>query len=435
MNIPADNIWFWLAGAAAAGLLLAILVAGVFAMIRNSQLRTRNGFLESQLKSQEALREEREEALKHAEQRLATKTAEHADQSLRSHSESFLRMAQESLGKHHERAKGQLGEKEKAIEALVKPVWDALRKTEEQLQQMEKERSEAYGSIRKELETVGRGQDRLKAETQNLVNALRRPEVRGQWGELTLRRVVELAGMVERCDFTEQHSLSGDDGRMRPDMVIHMPEGRSLVVDVKTPLDAYLEAMSARDDAARDAALLRHGRHVRKRIDELSAKAYWSQFDNSPEFVILFVPGEQFLSAALDHDPSLHEKAIEKKVLLTTPTSLVALLKVVAFGWRQMSLADNAERIRDLGQDLYGRLAVFTGHLAKIGRQLGGSVEAYNSAVGSLESKVLPGAKKFVELGIQSKKEMADVDPLDKTTRQVQALPDDVSGSLESDKH
>ncbi|MCZ6537981.1 MAG: DNA recombination protein RmuC [Gammaproteobacteria bacterium] len=426
MSAAATQNLFWiLAAAGLAGLIVGAMVAGLYLLNKISRMRARNSALEAQLKSQDQLREEREEALKQAETRLAASMIEQTGKSFREHSETFLKLAKENLGGHQEKAHGRMKAKEKAIEALIKPVAEALKKTEEQLLRIEKERKEAYGSIYKELETVSRSQQALQEETQNLVNALRRPEVRGQWGELTLRRVVELAGMVEHCDFSEQSQIDGDDGSIRPDMIIHLSEGRTLVVDVKTPLDAYLEATAAKDAKSREVALKRHARHVRERVRELSSKNYWSQFDGSPEFVILFVPGEQFLSAALDMEPNLNEEAIKQKVLLTTPNSLVALLKVVAYGWRQMTLAENAEQIRDLGQDLYRRLTTFTGHLSKLGRQLGSSIDAYNSAVGSLERQVLPGARKFIEMGITAPKEMPELDPVDKTARRLQSPQDE----------
>jgi len=262
-------------------------------------------------------------------------------------------------------------------------------------------------------------QQSLAQETQNLVNALRRPEVRGRWGEITLRRLVELAGMVEHCDFQEQVHTSSDDKIIRPDMIVRMPDRRELVVDVKTPLDAYLEAAEAKDDAQRDLGLKRHARNVREHIRKLSSKAYWEQFSESPEFVILFIPGDQFLSAALNEDPDLIESALSQQIILATPTSLVALLKAVAYGWRQLALADNAEEIRRLAEDLYGRLGTFVGHLNKVGKQLSSSVDHYNRAMGSLERKVLPGARKFVELGVHPKKEIESIEPLEALPRNI----------------
>jgi DNA recombination protein RmuC len=260
-------------------------------------------------------------------------------------------------------------------------------------------------------------QKSLTQETQNLVNALRRPEVRGRWGEITLRRLVELAGMVEHCDFQEQVHTTSDEKTIRPDMIVRMPDQRELVVDVKTPLDAYLEAIEATDDAQHKLALERHTRNVRDHIRKLASKTYWEQFSKSPEFVILFIPGDQFLSAALNEDPDLIEYALSQQIILATPTSFVALLKAVAYGWRQLALADNAEEIRRLAEDLYGRLTTFASHMNKVGKQLASSVENYNRAVGSLERKVLPGARKFVELGIRPKKEIEQVEPLESLPR------------------
>ena len=265
----------------------------------------------------------------------------------------------------------------------------------------------------------------LQAETRNLVNALRRPEVRGQWGELTLRRLAELAGMVEYCDFYEQENTETAEGRRRPDMIIRMPNGRELIVDVKTPLDAYLAAVEAGSEETRRAALKRHAENVRSRIRELALKSYWSQFEKSPEFVILFIPGDQFLEAALREHPQMLEEALHQKVILATPTSLVALLKAVAYGWRQVALEENAKKIQGLGEDLYQRLAAFTGHLSKLGRQLGSSVDAYNSAVGSLERNVLPGARKFREMGVSARKDIDELPSLDTGPRSVQLSEDD----------
>ena len=260
-------------------------------------------------------------------------------------------------------------------------------------------------------------QKSLQQETQNLVNALRRPEVRGRWGEITLRRLVELAGMVEHCDFQEQVHTVNEGQIFRPDMIVRMPDQRELVVDVKTPLDAYLEAAEAKNDSDRKIGLQRHAKNVRTHIRMLASKAYWEQFDRSPEFVILFIPGDQFLSAALNEEPDLIEYALSKHIILATPTSFVALLKAVAYGWRQLALADNAQEIRVLAEDLYGRLATFVGHMNRMGRQLASSVETYNKAVGSLERSVLPGARKFTELGVHAKKDVEKLETLDPVPR------------------
>lgn len=339
---------------------------------------------------------------------------------LRENNQAFLQLAQESLKQFHVLARGELEQREKAVEHLVQPLREALEKTAEQIRLMEKERQEAYGSLRQHLLTMQETQQLLHGETRNLVQALRRPEVRGQWGELTLKRLAELAGMVEHCDFSEQVQAEGEDGRLRPDMVVRMPGGREIVVDAKTPLDAYLSAIEAPDDETRKRRLEQHAQQMRSHVKELAGKAYWGQFRNAPDFVVLFVPGDQFLAAALDADRGLLEDALRQKVILTTPTSFVALLRAVAFGWRQESLTANAERIRELGESLYQRLATFSEHLARLGRSLGGAVSDYNKTVGSFEAKVLPGAQKFTELGITAAKPLENPEQIEKGLRQVE---------------
>lgn len=350
---------------------------------------------------------ERGAAQAHA-QELQQTFASLSTQALRENNSAFLQLAQESLRQLQLQGKHELEQKEKAVENLVQPIREALEKAETQIRRMEQERQQAYGSLTKHLETLAQTQQLLHGETRNLVQALRRPEVRGQWGELTLRRLVELAGMVEHCDFYEQLDLDTDEGRRRPDMVVRMPDGREIIVDVKTPLDAYLNAVEAPDDETRRRHLEHHARKVRERVRELAAKAYWSQFPRAPDFVLLFIPGEQFLAAALDLDRALLEDALRQRIILTTPTSFVALLRAVAYGWRQEQLAANAERIREVGEEMYHRLAVFAEHLARVGRGLDSAVENYNRAVGSFESKVVPGARRFTELGVNTAKALEE---------------------------
>ncbi len=401
------------------GLLLGALIAWLVARNRHWQLQASKAALETRIKDQDALQRERDAAFEVATGRLATAFSDLANQSLKSNSENFLRLAEQNLAAHQEKAKRELGDREQAIENLVKPIRESLQQSQQQITELEKARSEAYGSIKSQLEIMHSSQQSLAQETQNLVNALRRPEVRGRWGEITLRRLVELAGMVEHCDFQEQVHTVDDDKIIRPDMIVRMPDQRELVVDVKTPLDAYLEAVEAKDDAQRKLALERHARNVREHIRKLAGKAYWDQFSKSPEFVILFIPGDQFLSAALGEDPDLIETALSQQIILATPTSFVALLKAVAYGWRQLTLAENAEEIRHLAKDLYSRLTAFAGHMNRVGKQLASSVEHYNRAVGSLERKVLPGARKFVELGIRPKKEIEPLEPLEALPRKM----------------
>jgi DNA recombination protein RmuC len=399
------------------GLLLGLLIMWLIARQRHGHVLDELDQAESNLKSQEALQQEREAAFELANAKLTQAFTDIANRSLRSNSDTFLKLAEQNLGTHQEKAKRELSEREKAVEELVKPIRDALAASQKQISELEKSRSEAYGSIRSQLEAMQLSQKSLTQETQNLVKALRRPEVRGQWGEITLRRLVELAGMVEHCDFVEQVHTSSSDQVIRPDMIVNMPDKRQLVVDVKTPLDAYLSAAEAEDDAQRKLGLERHAKNVRAHIRLLSSKAYWKQFDESPEFVILFIPGDQFLSAALAEEPDLIEYALSEQIILATPTSFVALLKAVAYGWRQLALADNAKEIRILAEDLYGRLGTFVTHMNRVGRQLASSVENYNKAVGSLERSVLPGARKFTELGVHGSKEIEKLESLEPVPR------------------
>ena len=318
------------------------------------------------------------------------------------------------------KAEDNLNQKEKAIEGLVKPIRDALDKTESEMRRMENERKQAQGALTQHLESIAESHKLLQSETRNLVQALRRPEVRGQWGELTLKRLAELAGMVEHCDFHEQESVQTEQGQQRPDMVVRMPDKREIVVDAKTPLDAYLSAVESSDDHERKNHLQHHARNVRARVKELSSKAYWQQFKFSPDFVVLFIPGDQFLSAALECDHSLLEDALSQNVILATPTSLVALLRAVAYGWRQEVLAENAETIREVGQEMYARLSTFAEHLSRLGRSLDNSVDNFNKAVGSYDSRILPGARKFTEMGISAKKVLPRVEQIERATRLIE---------------
>ncbi len=425
-TIEINPLWIEIGGPALlAGLLMGALISWLVSRSKQRHLQEYIKLLEASVKDQDTMQLERDSAFEVARSKLATEFSEMANQSLKANSETFLRLAEQNLGAHQERAKRELGDREQAVENLVKPIRDALQQSQKQISDLEKARSEAYGGIRSQLEAMQISQQSLTQETHNLVKALRRPEVRGRWGEITLRRLVELAGMVEHCDFQEQVHTTSDDKIIRPDMIVSMPDQRVLVVDVKTPLDAYLEAVEANDDAQRKRGLERHARNVREHIRKLASKTYWEQFSNSPEFVILFIPGDQFLSAALGEDPDLIEYALAHQIILATPTSFVALLKAVAYGWRQLALAGNAEEIRKLAEDLYGRLTAFVGHMNKVGKQLASSVENYNRAVGSLERKVLPGARKFVELGIRPKKDLEQLEPLESLPRTMVESGDD----------
>ena len=396
---------------------IALVVGWLIGRRRVHELELELAQARAELGSQEALVQEREQALELAAMRVRAGFDAAAAEALRGNSEVFLQMARQALAQQQQLAERQLTEREKAVESMLAPVREALQRTHEQITRIEKERAETFGALRSSIESVALGQQALQRETRNLVTALRRPEVRGQWGEMTLRRLAELAGMVEHCDFVEQVHVAGEDGALRPDMIVNMPDGRQLVVDVKTPLDAYLSAVEAPDDPARDAALKRHAQAVTERVRALASKAYWAQFEHSPDFVVLFIPGDQFLAAAVAEVPSLLEDAVRQHVIIATPTSFVALLKAVAYGWRQNALAENAARIQELAEDLYKRLARFGDHMARVGRALGQSVDAYNSAVGSLERQVLPGARKFTELGLRPGKEIEEIAPVEKLAR------------------
>ena len=400
------------------GVLIGVLLGLFVGRHKREELSHALDIKDLEIKTQADLDEERKETLALATERLSGVFGQLANQQLESHSATFLKLAQENLGTHQERAKGELAAREKAVDNLIQPIKDALARTEGQIKQLEHARQEAHGSITAHLKNMADSQKALGAETRNLVNALRRPEVRGQWGEMTLRRVVELAGMVEHCDFVSQAHQSTTEGAIRPDLVIHMPDDRRVVVDVKTPLDAYLDATQAQDDSETHLAMQRHASNVAARVRELASKAYWTQFDDSPDFVILFIPGEQFLSAALAERPDLLDDALRQKVIPATPTTLIALLKAIAYGWQQGELAKNADEVRELAVQLYDRLSTFGNHLRKMGDELSNSVKAYNQAVGSLERRVLPSARRFTELGVNPRQRLEPVPPVEETPRE-----------------
>lgn len=406
------------------GTCLCLLSGALGAWIMHHRKRRQCGQFEAeiqrltlQLELEKERYAEKTESIQEVSRQLEQTFLGLSQQALQSNNENFLRLAREKLTQYQIQAEASFEKKEKAIETLLHPINETLKQTESQIRAIEKERKESYGSLTQHLKLINESQTDLRAETQNLVQALRRPEVRGQWGELTLKRIAELAGMVNYCDFYEQQTGSDEDSRMRPDMVVRMPDQRELIVDAKTPLDAYLNATQAQDEKTRTDSLHKHARNVRERMRELASKAYWNQFRHSPDFVVLFIPGEQFLSAALEQDPQLLEDALKNKVILATPTSIVALLRAVAFGWRQQSVARNAEKIRELGEALYHRLATFAEHLQKLGKNLDASVEQFNKATGSLDRQVLPGARKFGELGIEKKKDLPELKMVESSTR------------------
>jgi DNA recombination protein RmuC len=348
-----------------------------------------------------------------AEQRLREAFEALSSDALRRNNSSFLELAKATLESQAREADRSLVDRQQAIERLLEPVSRSLEKVDQQIQQVERQREGAYREISVQVRGLAQAHQQLQAETANLVSALRAPTVRGQWGELQLRRVVEMAGMLDYCDFETQPHVARSEGDLRPDMVVRMPGGSSVVVDAKTPLHAYLEARAASDEEKRAAQLAAHARQVRDHVNQLGSKSYWSQFQPAPDFVVMFLPGEAFFGAALDVDPGLIEHAWSRKVIVASPTTLIALLRAVAYGWRQEQLAENAQRISEQGRELYDRLATWLGHFQRVGSALQTSVRAYNESVGSLKQRVLPGARRFRELGATGNAELAEPEQID----------------------
>jgi DNA recombination protein RmuC len=372
---------------------------------------------------------ERQAAWEESRQLLAGEFAELSSAALTRSTTQFLELAQARLKETQQEAKGELDQRRQAIEQVVTPLREQLSKYEAVVQQLEVSRQGAYSSLTEQVRHLSDAQKQLQAETRNLVTALRAPATRGRWGEMQLRRVVEMAGMVEHCDFDEQVTATTDEGRMRPDMVVHLPGDRCVVVDAKVPLQAFLDANEAIDESSRRAHLHTHARHLRAHVDALAKKGYWQQFDRSPQFVVAFVPGEPLLSAALEHDPTLLEHAIANNVVFATPTNLIALLRTIAAGWQQEEVAENAREVQTIGRELYKRLCTFGDHLGKAGRGLAGAVDAYNKAVGSLEHSVLPKARRFQELGVigTGAEPLAELAPIETTPRRPQ--PSELAGA------
>jgi DNA recombination protein RmuC len=372
--------------------------------------------LEARLQAEQIASQQRLADLQQTQERLAEQFAALSADALKANREEFLQFAEQRLKASETAQVAELAKREEAVANLVRPLKDTLGKVETQLQQLEVKRAEAYSELRQQVTEVQRNNEQLKTETASLVKALRAPQARGRWGELQLRRIVELAGMTARADFDEQASVVGDDGVLRPDLVVRLTGGKNVVVDSKVTLAAYIEAYESVDEDYAEQRLQAHARHLRDHVKALSTKSYWTQFGNAPEFVILFVPGEAFLAPALERDPSLLEDAMSKKVIIATPTTLMSMLRTIAYAWQQEALADNARDVFELGRELYERLGKLGEHVDKLGRSVERVVKDYNSAVGSLETRVLVTARKLNSLEVVDQ-DLSSVRPVDEAVR------------------
>lgn len=365
--------------------------------------------------------EEQRQLLEEAKSKLTDAFGALAGEALKSNNQAFLDLAKGTFETIQTEAKSDIEGRQKAIDNLVEPLKDSLQRYEKQIQEMETARQSAYGSVTEHLRALAEASRQLQMETGSLVTALRTPQVLGRWGEMTLRRVAELSGMSEHCDFTEQVTAEDESGRIRPDMIVNLPAGRQIVVDAKVPLRAFLDAASAKTETERKEYMGRHAQLVRQHMKDLGTRNYWNQFDQAPEFVVLFLPGESFFSVALEQDRTLIEDGIAKGVILATPTTFIALVRAVAYGWRQERLAQNAQAISKLGKQLYDRMGTFLNHFRGVGTNLSRAVTSYNQAVGSVESRVLTSVRRFKELGAATGDELATVETVDETARELTA--------------